>query len=185
MRINRIILRFELLCFASSYFCFIWYSFLIDLATYWIDVCQSNGNLLAASGSDENVKIVDKRESKIVQTFAGNHKSNVFLFNKSFLTSNCYYIGTIYCVRWSPSGDMLASSSSDKTVVLSDFKTGKKLYTGKTPDNSKFTLSDELIKAIPIFSLDFAASVCFIWERIKVNHPPEKKAATRRSNLGE
>ena len=66
------------------------------------------------------------------------------LFNNSFLTSNCYYIGTgtINCVRWSPSGDMLASSSSDKTVALLDFKTGKKLYTGKTSDNSKFTLFD-------------------------------------------
>ena len=98
--------------------------------------------MLAAGGADKNVKIFDKRESKIVQTFAGNHTSNVFLFNKSFLTSNCYYIGQINCVRWSPSGDMLASSSDDKTVALLDFKTGKKLYTGKTPDNSKFTLFD-------------------------------------------
>ena len=65
-----------------------------------------------------------------------------FLFNKSFLTSNCYYIGPINCVRWSPSGDMLASSSYDETVALLDFKTGKKLYTGKTPDGSKFTLFD-------------------------------------------
>mgnify|MGYP003879810731 FL=1 len=45
-------------------------------------------------------------------------------------------------MRWSPSGDMLASSSVDKTVALLDFKTGKKLYTGKTPYNCKFTLFD-------------------------------------------
>ena len=98
--------------------------------------------MLAAGGWDENVKIFDKRESKIVQTFDDIHTGNIFLFNKSFLTSNCYYIGSIYCVRWSPSGDMLASSSYDATVALLDFKTGKKLYTGKTPDNSKFTLFD-------------------------------------------
>ena len=88
------------------------------------------------------MKIFDKRESKIVQTFDGIHTGTIFLFNNSFLTSNCYYIGTITCVRWSPSGDMLASSSEDRTVALLDFKTGKKLYTGKTSDNSKFTLFD-------------------------------------------
>ena len=98
--------------------------------------------MLAVGGQDKNVKIFDKRESKIVQTFDGIHTRNIFLFNKSFLTSNCYYIGEINCVRWSPSGDMLASSSDDKTVALLDFKTGKRLYTGKTPDDSKFTLFD-------------------------------------------
>ena len=110
--------------------------------TQWIDVCQSNGNMLVTGGRDENVKIFDKRESKIVQTFDGIHTRNIFLFNKSFLTSNCYYIDEIYCVRWSPSGDMFASSSMDSTVALLDFKTGKKLYTGKTPDGSKFSLFD-------------------------------------------
>ena len=98
--------------------------------------------MLATGGKDEKVKIFDKRESKIVHTFAGNHTSNVFLFNKSYLTSNCYYIDYINCVRWSPSGDKLASSSDDTTVALLDFKTGKWLYTGKTPDNSRFTLFD-------------------------------------------
>ena len=98
--------------------------------------------MLAVGGQDKNVKIFDKRESKIVHTFDDIHTRNIFLFNKSFLTSNCYYIGGIYCVRWSPSGDMLASSSDDTTVALLDFKTGKRLYTGKTPDNSKFTLFD-------------------------------------------
>ena len=98
--------------------------------------------MLAAGGEDKNVKIFDKRKSQVVQTFHGIHTRNIFLFNKSFLASNCYYIDDINCVRWSPSGDMLASSSYDKTVALLDFKTGKKLYTGKTPDNSKFTLFD-------------------------------------------
>ena len=96
--------------------------------------------MLVTGGRDENVKIFDKRESKIVQTFDGIHTRNIFLFNKSFLTSNCYFLGDIMCVRWSPSGDMLASSSMDLTVALLDFKTGKKLYTGNTSDGSKFTL---------------------------------------------
>ena len=43
--------------------------------TFWIDVCQSNGNLLASGGYDGNVEIVDKREAKIVQTFKGIHNS--------------------------------------------------------------------------------------------------------------
>ena len=44
------------------------------MGTYAIDVCQSNGNLLASVGMDKNVKIFDKRESKIVQTFDAIHK---------------------------------------------------------------------------------------------------------------
>ena len=44
-------------------------------------------------------------------------------------------------MRWSPSGDMIASASRDKTVALLDIKTGKKLYTGKA-DRGKFSLFD-------------------------------------------
>ena len=44
-------------------------------------------------------------------------------------------------MRWSPSGDMLASASLDKTVNLLDFKTGKVLYTGNTSDGGKLSLS--------------------------------------------
>lgn len=59
------------------------------------------------------------------------------LFNKFFLTCNNYSLGGINCVRWNPSGDMLASASSDKTAKVLDFKTGKVLYTGTTSDGSK------------------------------------------------
>ena len=65
-----------------------------------------------------------------------------FFFNISFLTSNSYNIDSISCVRWSPSGDMIASASADTTVALLDLKTGKKLYTGKTSDESKLPLLD-------------------------------------------
>lgn len=41
--------------------------------SYWMDVCQSNGNLLAIGGDDCNIKIFDKRESRIVKTFDGIH----------------------------------------------------------------------------------------------------------------
>ena len=44
----------------------------------------------------------------------------------------------INCVKWSPSGDMIATASTDYTAALLDFKTGKKLYTGKTSDESNF-----------------------------------------------
>ena len=44
------------------------YLFLLD-ATNWIDVCQSDGNLLALVGSAINIQIFDKRESKFVKMF--------------------------------------------------------------------------------------------------------------------
>lgn len=43
-------------------------------------------------------------------------------------------------MRWSPAGDMIATSSWDKTVALLDFKTGKPLYTGETSDGSNLSL---------------------------------------------
>ena len=37
---------------------------------------------------------------------------------------------------------MIASASADTAVTLLDVKTGKKLYTGNTADESKFSLFD-------------------------------------------
>ncbi len=37
--------------------------------TSWIDVCQSNANLLVSGGGENSIRIFDKRESKIVKTF--------------------------------------------------------------------------------------------------------------------
>ncbi len=127
--------------------------------TYWIDVCQSNANLLASCGTDRIIRIFDKRESKIVKTFEDIHSGKEFnsillLFRYwgfvcCLVWSNFPFthlvliidlkiiVETIFCVRWSQNGDMIASSSSDKTAKLLDFKTGKVLYTGTTSDESK------------------------------------------------
>ena len=88
-----------------------------------------------------DVKIFDKRESKIVQKFEGINESTIF--NKLFLLFISYPLDWINCVRWSPNGDMLASASGDKTVALFDLKVGKKVYTGKTSDESNFFLPYE------------------------------------------
>ena len=126
-------------------FLFIWYSYLLD-DTFWIDVCPSDGNLVAAGGLggiDETISIFDRRELGTAQTFDEIHTRNILdLFNKWFLTSTSYFIEKVKCVRWSPSGDMLVTASEDKTVALLDFKTGKTLYTGNTSDGSKFSLFD-------------------------------------------
>ncbi len=40
-------------------------------------------------------------------------------------------------MRWNPSGDMIASASSDNTAKLLDFKTGEVLHTGITSHEGK------------------------------------------------
>ena len=69
----------------------------------------------------------------------------------------------VSCVRWNPSGDMIASASDDKTVVLLDFKAGKKLYTGQTSDHGNLLLFNQ--SKLFLSFLDYVRSVCFIWEK--------------------
>ena len=53
--------------------------------TLWIDVYQNDGNLLASGGTDKNIKIFDKRESKVIKTFDGVHAGkNLDLFKQRF-----------------------------------------------------------------------------------------------------
>ena len=105
------------------------------------------------------MKIFDKRESKIIKTFDAVHSgNNLDLFKKRLIVWINPLEG-INCVRWSPSGDRLASASNDKTVKLLDFKTGKVLYTGNTSDQSKLLISECMIV---IHLSEWAMSVCFI-----------------------
>ena len=55
-----------------------------------------------------------------------------------------FILDPIRCVRLSPSGDKIATSSKDKAVKLLDFKTGKVLYTGYTSDESKLSISKDI-----------------------------------------
>ena len=48
--------------------------------TLWIDVCQNDGNLLVSGGYNANIKIFDKRESKIIKTFDDVHSGGNFGF---------------------------------------------------------------------------------------------------------
>ena len=57
------------------------------VTTNWIDACQSKGKLLGLGGWDNNVKIFDKRKSKIFQTFDGSHKR----FNKLIFRYQYYF----------------------------------------------------------------------------------------------
>lgn len=41
-----------------------------------IDVCPSNGNLVATAGSDHRVKIYDRRESKMIKTLNTLHSGS-------------------------------------------------------------------------------------------------------------
>ena len=94
---------------------------------YWIDICPNNGNLLAAGDSNGRIKIVDKREAKIVKIFEDIHLDE----------THCSADNGIDCVRWSPNGDMLASASRDTTTKLVEFTTEKVLYSGITSDERK------------------------------------------------
>lgn len=127
---------------------------LLLIDTNWIDVCQTNGNLLVADNYHD-IKIIDKREAKIIKTFDAIHKGKILLcflirliliFSLIFFFScsicNRFWLDLINCVRWDPSGDLLSSASFDRTTKVLDFKTGKILYSGISPDESKFILSN-------------------------------------------
>ena len=97
----------------------------------------------------------NRRLSKPFVTFT---RVIIWISLKNYLLNYCS-LDAIYCVRWSPSGDKLASAFLDKTVKLLDFKTGKVLYTGNTSDKSKLPISRYMIV---IHLSESAMSVCFI-----------------------
>mgnify|MGYP003876923619 CR=1 FL=1 len=59
----------------SAFFCQ-----LFMLGTWWIDVCRSDCNLLAAGGRDNNLKIYDRRESRIVKIFGDGLHEGIMKF---------------------------------------------------------------------------------------------------------
>ena len=50
----------------------------------WIDVRLSNGNLLATVRGDNNIKIIDKRQSKIIKTFEGIDTCKILSFDELY-----------------------------------------------------------------------------------------------------
>ena len=116
------------------------YNNLILDHTYWIDVCQTDKNLLATAGDSPKIGIFDQRCLKFVKTFdmihIGKMIQNLLIFLVA-LFNITYIIERIKCVRWSPNGRALATASNDGTAKILDFRSGKVSYTGKTTDNSK------------------------------------------------
>ena len=56
--------------------------------THWIDICETNGNLLASGGRDATIKIFDKRRAKIVKTFGDIHAGKKIICVIYFVTVN-------------------------------------------------------------------------------------------------
>ena len=60
-----------------------------------------------AAGGDLRVRTVDKRESKVMK----------------------FLLESASCVRWDPTGQMMATTSDDMTTKALDFRIGKVIYT--------------------------------------------------------
>lgn len=81
----------------------------------------------------------------------------------SFQTVHCsmnHIIGVIGCVRWHSNGEMLASTSKDKTAQITDIKTGKAIYTGVSADGSTHTCYYNF-RSVIIDQMTFILSVSF------------------------
>lgn len=117
--------------------------------------------MLVAGGQDRSIKIYDRREAKMVRIFDKIHTGKkavnfiiqlaqytkdsknfslfiLFLNQKMPIQHLLTTLGEINCVRWNSQGDKVASASSDQTVQLIDFKTGKAVLAGTTTDESQF-----------------------------------------------
>lgn len=53
----------------------------------------------------------------------------------SLIHSHTYYLDAVVCVKWSPNGTMIATTSDDSKAKLLDFKAGKVLFTGSSRGN--------------------------------------------------
>lgn len=115
-------------------------------SSFWIDVCPTDGNLLASGGEDKNIKIFDRCESSIVKISTELHSSRPITFN--FVKLCLSNIEEINCVRWHSSGTLLATASADSTAKVLDIKTEDVVYTGTTSDQSNFFFSFRIFFAL-------------------------------------
>lgn len=162
------------------------FDFTIFLAAiYWIDVCPSDGNLVATGDEQGTIKIYDKRgKTQNTKTFHKVHrrknhccvsinaKNNVayesflFLLQLSFwnsihqwwLTCLSNNLDQVYCVRWHSTGSVVASCSTESTAKIIDFKTGKVLENVKSRHRGKFFEISVLID----LDVEGLPSVCFL-----------------------
>ena len=79
------------LLFLSFYVLFDLHTLLVGMINS-VDVCQSNRNLLAAGGWDQNIKIFDKREAKIVQIFEIPCESTMFYKFNSIIFNAWWWV---------------------------------------------------------------------------------------------
>ena len=137
----------------------VWFTYLTCRVTNSIDVCQSNGNLLAAGGWDQNLKYLTKEKQRLSRFLRFPAKVLCFIsLIALFLRSILGFLDEINCIRWSPSGDMIASGSTDETVALLDFKTGKKLYHEKTSTERSFLLLEVNTKSCYVCRLHLSTN---------------------------
>ena len=79
-----------------------------------------------------------------------------------FLKPDFHLWDNIVCVRWSPSGDMIATASFGTIIALLDFKTGKLLYTGDTSDRSILWLFPPITKYLSQIIRDCVLSMLYL-----------------------
>ena len=102
--------------------------------------------MLATGGDDKNIKIYDRRESRIIKASDEIHSgkqyqavcdtSSFFLYQLFSYFYNLKNLEWINCVRWNASGDLVASVSSDGSVAMWEFSTAKLIYTESNLDKS-------------------------------------------------
>ena len=125
--------------------CFLYVIKLRSIAiTLWIDVCPTDANLLVSGGTDCDIKIYDRRESKIVKIFAGIHSGKICLDTNNIIHLTLQYIRLDQMRSMEAEWDMLATASHDKSAEVIESKTRKVIHSRITPDGRK-TILIELV----------------------------------------
>lgn len=126
--------KFFVCCFSNSFFN-------LFIAVFWLDVCPSNGSLLAlAGGIEKDVKFFDRRMRKVVRGINNIHEGrNMRSFVPRLELKYC--LDYLNCVRWSPDSQTLATTSSDGSSKIVDFSTGKSFTQERLRQKVKFLKS--------------------------------------------